>query len=106
MSNKETINSVAQIPVHRWNFKQVKIWLTENRLTAFIDVFEENNVDGKYLLDLTDRVLEDEFLIESYDDRLKILLAKNGLQKVYLVLMKRLRNIYYIRKNIQIINII
>jgi len=40
MSNKETINSVAQIPVHRWNFKQVKVWLIENRLTAFIDVFE------------------------------------------------------------------
>jgi len=37
---KDSINHVSQVPVHRWNIDQVRIWLIENRLTAFIDVFE------------------------------------------------------------------
>jgi len=37
---KDSINQVSQIPVHRWNVEQVTIWLTENRLTQFIELFE------------------------------------------------------------------
>jgi len=37
---KDSINQVSQIPVHRWNVDQVKIWLTENRLSQFILIFE------------------------------------------------------------------
>jgi len=75
--NKDTINT----PVHRWNYSQVQFWLTENRMANFIDKFEENNVDGRCLLELTDRILEDVFLIKSKDERLKILSAKNRLAK-------------------------
>jgi len=39
-ANKDTISIVKQIPVHRWNYSQVQLWLTENRMTAFIDKFE------------------------------------------------------------------
>jgi len=78
---KDSINHVSQVPVHRWNIDQVRIWLIENRLTAFIDVFEENNVDGKFLLQLTHSILKEEFLINSFDDRAKILSALNRLSK-------------------------
>ncbi|OUM65910.1 hypothetical protein PIROE2DRAFT_59697 [Piromyces sp. E2] len=78
---KDSINHVSNISVHHWNTDQVRIWLSENRLTAFVDIFEKNKVDGKYLLQLTHSILKDEFLISSYDDRIKILSALNRLSK-------------------------
>eukprot|EP00833_Pecoramyces_ruminatium_P001863 jgi/Orpsp1_1/1175895/evm.model.c7180000055631.1 len=78
---KDSINHVSQIPVHRWNVDQVRIWLTENRLTPFVSIFEDKNVDGKFLLQLTHSILKDDFMISSYDDRNKILSALNRLSK-------------------------
>ncbi|ORY48757.1 hypothetical protein LY90DRAFT_5992 [Neocallimastix californiae] len=78
---KDSINQVSQIPVHRWNVEQVTIWLTENRLTQFIELFEDNRVDGKSLLLLSHSILKDQFLVSSYDDRAKILSALNRLSK-------------------------
>lgn len=78
---KDSINHVSQIPVHRWNVDQVKIWLTENRLTNYTNVFEKNKVDGRVLLQLSHEILKDDFLIVSYDERAKILSALNRLAK-------------------------
>ena len=67
------------IPVIEWSTQDVVMWLQANDLHYAVEIFSQNEVDGKDLLEMTANVLENDFHMNSWRKRSRILTAITSL---------------------------
>eukprot|EP00035_Acanthoeca_spectabilis_P025179 m.457225 g.457225 ORF g.457225 m.457225 type:complete len:1023 (+) comp21213_c0_seq1:57-3125(+) len=70
--------AVLARPVRQWSVDDVVVWLTSIGFEA--DVFRENYVDGKLLIELDDEILRDDLKMTSKLQRKRLLLAVGELK--------------------------